>query len=324
MAILTAQKTAPLCHPLPPGAFAIFFNQPLHSGWVATVCTVLAGAVWLKRYASWTFQAGFSAFRLFNELCAKRMSLIFAILIVCKAGGKRFKSVQRATANITDSWLHYLIKQPWKAYKKWNKGVLSNRLHYIPNQFCQYRYHFSDMVKISYQSKNFILICNTWITLRILTFLLVSVVVKSLLYAISAHLNMTYFKALWNTGTFQVWKENVWFWPRQLLYWPHKSVCKVLHEWVNLEPVSRDTSRPETRKQQSVCRSSAAADCVLGSKTLYSICALYHNHSWTLTPATCWIIVPISLCSIAATSAVTTLECSQGCCLSTNLVGWES
>lgn len=45
MAILTAQKTAPLCHPLPPGAFAIFFNQPLHSGWVATVCTVLAGAV---------------------------------------------------------------------------------------------------------------------------------------------------------------------------------------------------------------------------------------------------------------------------------------
>lgn len=62
MAILTAQKTAPLCHPLPPGAFAIFFNQPLHSGWVATVCTVLAGAVWLKRYASWTFQSGFDAF----------------------------------------------------------------------------------------------------------------------------------------------------------------------------------------------------------------------------------------------------------------------
>lgn len=66
MAILTAQKTAPLCHPLPPGAFAIFFNQPLHSGWVATVCTVLAGAVfWLKRYASWTFKAGFSGFVFF-------------------------------------------------------------------------------------------------------------------------------------------------------------------------------------------------------------------------------------------------------------------
>lgn len=45
MAVLTAQKTAPLCHPLPPGAFAIFFNQPLHSGWVAAVCTVLAGSV---------------------------------------------------------------------------------------------------------------------------------------------------------------------------------------------------------------------------------------------------------------------------------------
>lgn len=45
MAVLTAQKTAPRCHPLPPGAFAIFFNQPLHSGWVAAVCTVLAGAV---------------------------------------------------------------------------------------------------------------------------------------------------------------------------------------------------------------------------------------------------------------------------------------
>lgn len=56
MAVLTAQKTAPLCHPLPPGAFAIFFNQPLHSGWVAAVCTVLAGSVWLKRYASSTFK----------------------------------------------------------------------------------------------------------------------------------------------------------------------------------------------------------------------------------------------------------------------------
>lgn len=105
-------------------------------------------------------------------------------------------------------------------------------------------------------------------------------------------------------------------------YSPHKSVGKVLHKRVNLKPVSGDTSRPETRKQQSVCSSSVAADCVLGSKILYSICALYHNHSWTLTPATCWIIVLISLCSIAATSAVRTLKCSKELCVSTNLVGW--
>lgn len=63
MAILTAQKTAPLCHPLPPGAFAIFFKQPLHSGWVAAVCTVLAGAVLTQTLCKGAFQSGFDAFQ---------------------------------------------------------------------------------------------------------------------------------------------------------------------------------------------------------------------------------------------------------------------
>lgn len=95
------------------------------------------------------------------------------------------------------------------------------------------------------------------------------------------------------------------------LYSPHKSVSEVLHKRVNLKPVGGHASRPATRgKKRSVCSSSVGADCVLGSKILYSICALYHNHSWTLTPATCWIIVLTSLCPIAATSAVTTLQCS--------------
>lgn len=94
------------------------------------------------------------------------------------------------------------------------------------------------------------------------------------------------------------------------LYSPHKSVCEVLHKRVNLKPVSGHASRPETRGKKTWNSSSVGADCVLGSKILYSICALYHNHSWTLTPATCWIIVLTSLCPIAATSAVTTHECS--------------
>lgn len=113
MAILTAQKTAPLCHPLPPGAFAIFFNQPLHSGWVATVCTVLAGAVWLKRYASWTFQAGFCRFvflmNYVQDGCRR-----FCTMIVCKTGGKSFKSVQLAGSNGVSAWVIdiYPIKPP--------------------------------------------------------------------------------------------------------------------------------------------------------------------------------------------------------------------
>ena len=105
------------------------------------------------------------------------------------------------------------------------------------------------------------------------------------------------------------------------LYWPHKSVGEVLHERVDLDPVISDTSGPETRKQQLVCSSSVAADCVLGSKILSSICAMHHNHSWTLTPATCWIIVLISLCCIAATSAVRTHKRSQELSLSTYLLG---
>lgn len=84
MAILTAQKTAPLCHPLPPGAFAIFFKQPLHSGWVAAVCTVLAGAVLTQTLC----KANVSIrFRRFFELCVRgegaggktRILLVFEI-----------------------------------------------------------------------------------------------------------------------------------------------------------------------------------------------------------------------------------------------------